>query len=139
MPWQLVQDLILLASDPDEQLAYLRRSQLANEELLVEWTDWYLDLYHMQRANHVLDFKGTLALVDSLTATINALNLDCARELTAGPEPHLLSDDGIRHGPRWQALRELANDALIVFRDSGIRTPRLSDSDYIRPESDDAP
>ena len=129
MRYRVVEQLVELASPADEQIPVYRPHDMYVELWKGYMNDAYFGLsYLKERAALSPDIVRT---TDAVAAALFALRDDNT--------PEAFSEEGIRHDPRWERIRELAQKALDAFNnDLGIPIPSMSDPDYNVPR-DDAP
>ena len=140
--YRVVEWLVVLASTYDEQAAYIRPSQEAAlpdiwpfmvlDDWLNEGVDW----------TAISDERGALSpeIVSATAALTEAVEsiIQESDDTYDKTGVSLLTPQAVRDDSRWEQIRLLARTALKAYRDLGIPTPKLSDTDFNTPR-DDAP
>jgi hypothetical protein len=128
--YRVVEELVLLASPADEQIATFRRSGYPYAELWMGYMNYSYDQLPYLQDRGALS-PGIVKTTDILAEALLALRED--------DTPEAFTEEGIRLDPRWERIRKLAREALVAFsNDLGLPIPRMSDPDYDCPR-DDAP
>jgi hypothetical protein len=137
--YRVVEQLVELASTPDEQVEYFDRHHWDGwyGELLLSWLNWSADMLPQLEQANVLSPEA-VRTTKAVTEALWSLDGECAAEYRRTKSIQAFTEDGVRHDPRWEAIRVLARQALAAFLDMGIPTPRLSDDDY-NVRRDDGP
>ena len=105
------------------------------EELALGYLDW------STLALDELDRKGALSAearqdVELVTQALLALMDESGIEIQSSGNAVAFTAEGVRHDPRWSAIRTLANGALAAFNEMGIPIPTPSDKDFNTPRED---
>jgi hypothetical protein len=132
--YRLIEGLVEVASPAEDQVE-LPGYDGWYEELAQGYVEWAID------GLPELDRLGALSPEASRTATavreaLISLLDESGLELRTTGSAVAFTANGVRHDPRWAAVRALANEALWAFSEMGIPIPRMSDEDFGAPRQD---
>jgi hypothetical protein len=135
MRYRVVEELVVLASPADEQIATLRGFDGWHDELVLQWLNWPAAMLpELQRLGALS--PESVRTTDAVTNALSNLDRECGEELRSTGDAYAFTAEGLQHDPRWQNIRDLASVALVAFRELGIPTPKLSDEDFNQPRED---
>jgi hypothetical protein len=126
--------LVEVASPAEDQIELLGHDGWY-EELALAYVDWSVLAFDELERQGALS-PGASRGAEAVTQALLALLEESGLEIQDSGDAVAFTEDGVRHDPRWAAIRAMANEALVAFSDMGIPTPGLRDADFNIPRQD---
>jgi hypothetical protein len=120
--------LVEVASPAEDQIELLGDDGWY-EELALGYVDWAILAFDELERQGALSPQARRS-AEAVRQALLSLLEESGLELQSSGNAVAFTEDGLRHDPRWAAIRTAANEALAAFDDMGFPTPILRDSDF---------
>jgi hypothetical protein len=132
--YRLIERLAEVASPAEDQIELLGDDGWY-EELALGYVDWSVLAFGELERQGAMSPEARRG-AEEVTQALLALLEESGLEIQSTGNAVAFTEGGVRHDPRWAAIRASANEALVAFSDMGIPTPRLRDADFNIPRQD---